>query len=50
MVTKKTWVTARQLAEMPDDGYLYELVRGESGKWRQVSKNTVWFRRTWPKR
>ena len=32
MVTKKTWVTARQLAEMPDDGYLYELVRGEIRK------------------
>ena len=32
MVTKKNWVTAQQLAEMPDDGYRYELVRGEIRK------------------
>lgn len=32
MVTKKTWVTAQQLLEMPDDGYRYELVRGEIRK------------------
>ena len=32
MVTKKDWVTAQQLAEMPDDGYRYELVRGEIRK------------------
>ena len=29
MATKREVVTARQLAEMPDDGYRYELVRGE---------------------
>ena len=32
MVTKKDWVTAQQLAIMPDDGYRYELVRGEIRK------------------
>ena len=32
MVTKKNWVTAQQLLEMPDDGYRYELVRGEIRK------------------
>ena len=32
MVTRKNWVTARQLSEMPDDGYCYELVRGEIRK------------------
>jgi len=32
MVTRKDWVTAQQLAEIPDDGYRYELVRGEIRK------------------
>ena len=32
MVTKKNWVTAQQLLDMPDDGYRYELVRGEIRK------------------
>ena len=32
MVTKKEWVTAQELMELPDDGYRYELVRGELRK------------------
>ena len=32
MVTRKAWVTAQQLLEMPDDGFRYELVRGEIRK------------------
>ena len=32
MVTRKNWTTAQQLLEMLDDGYRYELVRGEIRK------------------